>query len=79
MMPSMVDIPKDKNYPNDAAQCDECGGFGCPACEDKGWVPPDSTHARKCLREACQEFIPPGQIAVYCSNECAFIDAEIGG
>lgn len=69
------DIPKDKNYPADAAQCDHCGGLGCGACGDKGWVPKDSPHARTCEHPECCKVIPPDQIAVYCSNECAFSDA----
>jgi len=70
-----MDIPKDKNYPADAAQCDGCGGWGCAACGDRGWVPPDHGRARKCHRDECGKLIPPTQVAVYCSNECAFLDA----
>lgn len=70
------DIPKDKSYPPEAVQCHGCGGWGCASCEDKGWVLPDSPHARKCHRDACSTLLPPGQVAVYCSNSCAFMDAK---
>lgn len=71
----MPDIPKVKPYPPDAIQCDDCGGLGCPTCQDKGWVPPDHPRARKCLRMGCLNKIPPDQVAIYCSHDCAFKDA----
>lgn len=70
-----MDIPKDKTYPPDAVQCDECGGLGCPTCGDKGWLPAGHKNGRKCERPGCEKPIPPGQVAVYCSNECAYEDA----
>ena len=71
----IMDIPRDKNYPADAAQCDGCGGHGCEICGHKGWLPAGHPKARKCYRDECANFIPPAQVAVYCSNECAFKDA----
>lgn len=68
-------LPKDRDYPPFAAQCDECGGHGCATCGDKGWVPPNHPSARKCHREACGKPIEPSCVAVYCSNQCAFEDA----
>ena len=70
-----MDIPKDKNYPVDAVQCDECGGSGCGDCEGRGWVPKDHPRARKCFKDSCTNPIPPSQVAVYCSNRCAMDDA----
>jgi len=35
-----VDIPKDKEYPKNAVQCDDCGGWGCKTRGDKGWLTP---------------------------------------
>ncbi len=73
----MWDIPKDKNYPVDSVQCDNCGGHGCPECGDKGWFTSRShPKGRKCERAACGNPIPPDQVAVYCSNECAIADAD---
>lgn len=70
-----MDIPKDKNYPPDAVQCDRCGGHGCPACEDKGWLPAGHPMGRYCECPGCGKPIPPAQVAVYCSNVCALEDA----
>ena len=70
-----TDIPKNKNYPPDAVQCDYCGGHGCTACDDKGWLPAGHPKGRLCLREACGKPIPPNQVAVYCCNQCAYDDA----
>lgn len=74
-----MDIPKDKNYPVAAGQCNECGGHGCPVCSDRGWLPPgkpeDERNMRRCYRDACGAIIPPSQVAVYCSNQCAMADA----
>ena len=71
-----MDIPKDKNYPLDSVQCDDCGGHGCKKCDQRGWFTP-STHpgGRHCYRDACHQSIPPSQIAVYCSDACAHADA----
>lgn len=71
----LFDIPADKNYPADALQCDDCGGNGCGGCEGKGWLPAGHPKGRKCMRDACSKMIPPDQVAVYCSNDCAFKDA----
>lgn len=71
-----MDIPKDKKYPVDSVQCDECGGWGCAACDDKGWLAP-SNHpwGRRCEYEGCSNPIPPAHVAVYCSDQCAYNDA----
>ena len=70
-----MDIPRDKNFPSDAAQCGFCGGHGCARCQSRGWVPHGNPYARRCAREGCSNLIPPAQVAVYCSNECALADA----
>ncbi len=71
-----LDIPRDKNYPQGAVQCDECGGLGCGLCEQKGWLPEGHPKGRKCHRSACGHPLPPNHVAVYCSNQCAFDDAK---
>lgn len=70
-----MDLPNDRDYPADAMQCDECGGWGCNTCGDKGWLPHNHPRGRRCFRDGCGRPIPPSQVAVYCSNECAFEDA----
>jgi len=70
-----VDIPKDKNYPESAVQCDDCGGWGCVTCDDKGWLPHGHPKGRLCERDKCPNPIPPSQVAVYCSDGCARLDA----
>ncbi len=70
-----MDIPKDKKYSPDAVQCDSCGGHGCWVCENKGWLHAHHPRGRKCEREECENPIPPHQVAVYCSNQCAAEDA----
>jgi hypothetical protein len=70
-----MNLPKDKNYPPDAVQCHGCGGLGCVKCHDKGWVPTGHPGGRLCHRSACHNPIPPSQVAIYCSDECAFKDA----
>ena len=70
------DIPKDKNHPADAVQCDGCGGWGCQVCGERGWLLRGHASGRKCHRDACPQMIPPWQVAVYCSNECAIKDAR---
>ncbi len=72
----LMDIPKDKTYPADAVQCGDCCGYGCTTCDDKGWLTPN-THpkGRKCEREECGKPIAPDHVAVYCTNECARLDA----
>lgn len=69
------DIPKNKNYPEHAVQCDSCGGHGCTICEDNGWLPEGHFKARHCAYEKCLRSLPPNYVATYCSNECAFKDA----
>jgi len=69
-------IPKDKTYPADSVQCDQCGGNGCPECADRGWFTP-ATHpkGRRCEYGACGKPLPPSHIDVYCSAQCASNDA----
>jgi hypothetical protein len=69
-----MDIPRNKNYPSDAVQCDDCGGHGCETCHGYGWLPKGDPHGRTCERRDCIEPIPPAHVAVYCSDECAFLD-----
>jgi hypothetical protein len=71
-----MDIPKDKSYPADAGQCNDCGGHGCATCGQKGWLPKDHPKIRRCYRDLCFVVVPPDQVAVYCSNNCAFLDAD---
>lgn len=70
-----MNIPKDKNFPEDSVQCHNCGGLGCEDCDDRGWFTP-STHpkGRTCHREICDTPIPPDQVAIYCTNKCAYED-----
>lgn len=70
-----MDIPRDKMYPPDAAQCGKCGGLGCVTCGNKGWLPHGHPQGRKCARQACGNPIPPTQVAIYCSDACASADA----
>ena len=71
-----MNIPKDKNYPADSVQCNNCGGWGCEICNNRGWFSPvGHPKRRQCEREGCDNPIPPAQVAVYCSNECALEDA----
>lgn len=71
----MLDIPKDKNYPSDAVQCGGCGGLGCKTCNQKGWLEAGHPEARKCEREECGNVLAPDHVAVYCSDQCARMDA----
>lgn len=71
----LMDIPRDKNHPADAVQCDECGGHGCAVCGGRGWLPAGHARGRLCEYEKCRRPLAPGHVAVYCSNECAFKDA----
>lgn len=71
----IVDIPANKNYPHDAVQCDDCGGHGCATCDGDGWLPFGDPNGRECERGLCENPIPPSQVAIYCSNECALEDA----
>ena len=70
----MRTFPQDKNYPPDAVQCGNCGGWGCEICGEKGWLSKNHPRGRKCEREGCNNPIPPSQFAIYCSNECAVMD-----
>lgn len=70
-----MNIPRDEHYPNDAVQCDGCGGYGCQLCKNKGWLPCGHEDGRICYLKKCNNTIPPSRVAVYCSNECATEDA----
>lgn len=71
-----MDIPKDKGYPaRGVGQCDGCGGHGCIRCHDTGWVSDNSQNVRCCESDTCKNVIPPHQVAIYCSNSCAWHDA----
>ena len=77
-----MNIPRDKDHPADAVQCDECGGHGvrgtasvCSVCGGKGWLSADHPNGRRCYRDTCNNPIPPAQVAVYCTDRCAFDDA----
>lgn len=70
-----MNIPRDKNYPTFAGQCNGCGGHGCNTCDHKGWLPSGHPDIRTCYRDGCENPIPPNQVAVYCSNDCAIEDA----
>lgn len=71
----MIDIPKDKNYPAGAGQCDGCGGHGCEACQGKGWLAAGHPGIRRCEHPHCSAVLAPDHVAVYCTNECAAADA----
>lgn len=72
---SHLEIPRDKTWPTDAGQCDDCGGHGCVTCAQKGWLPAGQPKIRKCLRSACGKALAPSWFPVYCSNQCAMMDA----
>ena len=70
------DIPKYKNYPQDAVQCNNCGGRGCVTCNDKGWLTPQShPNGRRCVYDLCGKPMAPNRFQVYCSIDCAIADA----
>lgn len=71
----MLNLPKDKDYPPGAGQCDACGGTGCVICSHKGWLPWAHPRIRLCFRDGCGNALRPDSVAVYCSNECAGRDA----
>ncbi|MCX6731685.1 MAG: hypothetical protein NTX55_01725 [Candidatus Parcubacteria bacterium] len=77
LMIDVLDIPRDKTFPADAVQCDGCGGFGCSTCDDRGWLPKDHPRGRRCERRLCKKSLHPTHVAIYCSNECAFADADL--
>lgn len=70
-----MDIPKDKDYPAGAGQCDGCGGHGCETCEGKGWLPKGHPKIRKCALEECPNMLTPNLVPVYYSGQCALMDA----
>ena len=71
-----MDIPQDKTFPRDSVQCDLCGGQGCEVCDQKGWfTPADHPYGRVCERGECPTPIHPESIAIYCTDECAILDA----
>lgn len=71
-----MDIPKDKDYPTNSVQCHNCGGWGCEPCDDRGWfTPQDHPNGRRCYKDDCSNPIPPSQVAIYCTDKCAFKDA----
>ena len=77
-MKDVMDIPKDKTYPDDSVQCHGCGGHGCQACDDRGWLTPrDHSDGRQCEYSRCKNPILPAQFAVYCSSDCAEKDAQV--
>ena len=69
-----MDIPIDKSHPVGAGQCDGCGGTGCDTCGEKGWLPAGDAGIRRCENPSCVASLPPDNVSVYCSNECAFED-----
>lgn len=74
--PRQMDIPRDKGYPDrGVGQCDGCGGHGCLICHNTGWLSDDHPKVRRCYSDSCDNVIPPHQVAVYCSNSCAWTDA----
>lgn len=91
-LPAESRIPRNVSYPSDAVQCDECGGLGetldtdapahlmdidCPVCAGNGWLPAGHPRGRKC--GFCKRPLEPDRFQVYCSNECAYADAQAGG
>lgn len=70
-----MDIPKDKDYPLGAGQCNDCGGHGCATCDGKGWLPKGHLKIRKCYRDECGNALAPDSVPVYCSGQCAMMDA----
>ena len=70
-----MNIPKDKDYPADAGQCNDCGGHGCATCDQKGWLPKGHPKIRKCSLEECGTPLAPDWVPVYCSGQCAMMDA----
>jgi len=73
---NVMDVPRDKSYPPDSGQCDACGGNGCDKCDYRGWlIPKEHPGVRLCERSACGRPIPPAHVAVYCSDQCARLDA----
>ncbi len=71
-----MNIPADKNYPQDSVQCNDCGGHGCDTCQNKGWhTPKNHPKGRRCEYDKCNKPLSPDHVALYCSNECAYKDA----
>jgi len=73
---SFMNIPKDKTYPINSVQCNGCGGNGCQACNNRGWlIPKNHPNGRRCMNSVCNKPLHPTHVAVYCSNGCALNDA----
>lgn len=85
-----MSLPAVGGWPAGSAQCNVCGGHGCLRCDQLGWYPPKTLEEkaaeallpeapvdlrRKCENSECRNFIPPDHVAVYCSNDCARMDA----
>jgi hypothetical protein len=70
-----MNIPRDKDYPDGAGQCHDCGGHGCATCEGKGWLLKGHPKIRKCHRDECGNPLAPDWVPVYCSGQCAMMDA----
>lgn len=72
-----MNIPRRGNYPNNSVQCNDCGGLGCLACGFRGWLTPqDHLGGRRCERVGCDNPILPAQVVIYCTDECARLDAQ---
>lgn len=75
------DIPRNKKYPPGAGQCDDCGGHGirgdgeCSTCRGNGWLPHAHLRSRRCALRSCGNALTPECVAVYCSDQCATLDA----
>ena len=73
-----MDIPRDKTYPEESVQCHGCGGNGCQKCDNRGWLTPqDHPDGRRCAYLKCNRPLPPTLVAVYHSDECAKLDAQV--
>jgi hypothetical protein len=75
--PLGFNIPKDKDYPPDAVQCNTCGGWGCRTCQNRGWLPAGSPLGRLCAYERCKKPLTSAHVAIYCTNRCAALDAYV--
>ncbi len=70
MNPQHTQIPKDRNYPDDAGQCSHCNGQGCHTCNNRGWLSSGHEHIRMCALQGCNRVVPPHQGFGYCSTSC---------
>jgi len=69
-------VPKNPAYPVDSVQCYACEGSGCQICDDNGWLTPKNhRYGRRCLNAGCNNPLHPTSVSVYCSDDCAIIDA----